>query len=90
MVNLEIHATPGSRRNAIGGSHEGCLRVRVTAPAEKGKANEAIIRLLAKELGVPKSAVRLVSGQGSRKKRYAIEGDAEKIQQRARELMSGV
>lgn len=51
------------------------LRVRVTAVPDKGKANTAVIGLLAKALGVPKSAVTLVSGDTARLKTVAIEGD---------------
>ncbi len=51
------------------------LRVRVTAVPDKGKANAAVMGLLAKTLGVPKSAVTLVSGETARLKTIAIEGD---------------
>ncbi len=51
------------------------LRVRVRAVPDKGKANAAVIALLAKALGVPKSAVTLVSGETARLKTVEIEGD---------------
>ena len=73
-VVLSVRAHPGSRRNAILGVREVALRVAVTAAPEKGKANQAIIALLSKTLGVPKSAVGLVAGETSRHKRFAIEG----------------
>ena len=69
-----MRAHPGSRRNAILGVREGALRVAVTAAPEKGKANQAIAALLGKTLGIPKSAIELVSGDTSQHKRFVIEG----------------
>jgi hypothetical protein len=51
------------------------LRVRVKAVPDKGKANAAVIAVLAKALGVPKSAVTLISGDTARLKTVEIEGD---------------
>ena len=51
------------------------LRVRVKAVADRGKANEAVIALLAKALDVPKNAIRLVSGDTARLKTVAVTGD---------------
>ncbi len=51
------------------------LSARVTAPPEGGKANEALLRLLARALDVPASACRLVAGAGARRKRVRVEGD---------------
>lgn len=51
------------------------LRVRVSAVPDKGKANAAVVALLAKALGVPKSAVSVVSGETGRMKTLAIVGD---------------
>ena len=50
------------------------LGVRVVAPPVKGKANDALERILAKAVGVPKSHVRLISGRRGRKKTMAIDG----------------
>jgi uncharacterized protein (TIGR00251 family) len=71
---LPVRAHPGSRRNAILGEREGALRVAVTAAPEKGKANQAIIALLSKTLGVSKSAIELASGDTSQHKRFIIQG----------------
>ena len=51
------------------------LRVRVSAVPDKGKANAAVVALLAKALGVPKSSIRVASGETSRMKTLAIAGD---------------
>ncbi|MEM7235388.1 MAG: DUF167 domain-containing protein [Planctomycetota bacterium] len=68
-----VRANPGASKNAIQGVHDGRLKVSVTAAPEKGKANAAIEKVLAKELGVPKSSVLLQSGTTSREKRFRIE-----------------
>ncbi|MBB4168327.1 hypothetical protein FHX09_002166 [Rhizobium sp. BK538] len=62
--------------DAEGKSH---LKVRVTAVPEKGKANKALVALVAKSLGVAKSSVRIASGDTSRKKILRIDGDPEDL-----------
>ena len=56
------------------GLHGDTVRVRLLAPPVDGQANEELIRFLAEELGVPRSAVRLVSGANSRSKTIKISG----------------
>jgi uncharacterized protein len=65
---LNIRATPKASRDEIAGLRNGALLVKVTAAPEKGKANAAVITLLAKTIGVPKSAFELVSGETDRNK----------------------
>jgi uncharacterized protein len=55
------------------------LRVRVSAVPDKGKANAAVVALLARAFDVPKSAVSLVSGETARQKTLAIAGDAGRL-----------
>ncbi|HHT9131442.1 MAG TPA: DUF167 domain-containing protein [Candidatus Tripitaka californicus] len=71
---LHVRAQPGARKDAIVGERADSLKVRITAPPEKGKANEAIVRLLAEKLGLKKSAIRVISGETSRDKRVLIRG----------------
>jgi uncharacterized protein (TIGR00251 family) len=71
---LSVRAQPGARRDEIRGVHDGALRVAVTAAPEKGKANHAIIKLLAKTLGIAKSRVVLISGETSRNKTFLVHG----------------
>lgn len=72
---VAVRVTPRSSRTAIEGvDATGELRVRVTAPPADGAANAAVVKLLAKDLGVPKGAVSLVSGASSRHKRVRLEG----------------
>jgi uncharacterized protein (TIGR00251 family) len=80
-VVLPVRVTPRSGRDAIEGvDAQGALRVWVTAAPADGAANQAVIKLLAKALGVPRGAVTLVSGATSRHKRLRIAGiDASAI-----------
>ena len=59
------------------------LAVKVTAPPDGGRANEAVLKLLAKALGVPASACRLAAGATSRWKRVHVLGDPEALASRA-------
>jgi uncharacterized protein (TIGR00251 family) len=73
---LKLRVKPGARRACLEGEHGGALRVAVTAPPEKGKANDDVVKLLAGALGLPRSAVRIVAGLGSRDKSLAVDGVA--------------
>jgi len=76
-ARIALHVTPKSGRNEICGWRGGELSVRVTAPPEDGKANVAVCKLIAKTLGVPKSAVSVVRGDSSRHKQVEVEGLSE-------------
>jgi len=71
---FQVHVKPRASRDAIEGEREGALVVRLTAPPVEGEANEALVRLLAARLHVPKSAVRILSGERGRMKRVAVRG----------------
>src|SRR5262245_3194136 len=73
-VILPVRAAAGARRNAILGVREGALRVAVTAAREKGNANRAIVAVLSEALRIPKSAIELISGETSPRKRFLIYG----------------
>ncbi len=73
-VSFEVAVQPRSSRAAVDGEREGALRVRLTAPPVDGAANKQCVALLAKVLGVPKSALEIVSGTGSRRKRIKVRG----------------
>ena len=71
-IMLRVHVQPGAGRTAVVGRHGDALKLRVGAPPEGGRANEAVAALLATTLGVPSAAIRLTSGASSRTKRYRI------------------
>ena len=73
-VLLPVRAQPGARISAIRGVASGALKVSVTAAPEKGKANKALVQVLAKSLGLRRSQLRLVSGETSQQKRYLVRG----------------
>ncbi len=65
---------PGSRQSHICGIFNGMLKIKVSAPAEKGKANKYLCEFLAKQLGVKKSAVSIISGQTNPVKQVQVLG----------------
>lgn len=73
-VVLRLHVVPGAGRTAVTGRHGDALKVRVAAPPEKGRANDACVALVAATLGVPAGQVELVSGPSSRSKRVRVSG----------------
>jgi uncharacterized protein (TIGR00251 family) len=73
-MRIAVRVQPRARRDEIAGERGGALLVRVTAPPVDGKANEAVIRLLARRLGVPRSRVSVVRGVSARDKVIEIEG----------------
>lgn len=80
---LRLRARAGARKNVIDGGHGGALKVSVTTAPERGRANEALERLLAEALRVSASAVRIVSGHTSRDKVVEIDGLApEEVRRR--------
>jgi len=82
-VVLRLHVQPGAGRTAVVGRHGDALKVRVAAPPERGRANEACAALVAELAGVASSAVELTGGQTSRSKRFAVKGaDVEALEHR--------
>lgn len=76
-VVLGVKAHAGARQNAIVGEHGGMLRVAVSAAPERGKANKAIVDVLADALHLPKSSIELVAGEASPQKRFLLCGANE-------------
>jgi len=73
-VRFAVRLTPRGGADRVDAVIDGALRVRVAAPAVEGAANEALVRLLARELGVGRSAVRILSGASARRKLVAVRG----------------
>ena len=79
-VRFAVRLTPRAALDRVDGVSDGVLRARVGAPAVEGAANNALVRLLAEELGVARSAVRIVAGASSRQKLVVVDGaDREAI-----------
>ena len=75
MGRVEVRVVPRASRNELAGFDEtGRLKVRLTAPPVEGAANQALIKLFAKRLGVARSAVTVVRGETSRNKLVEIDG----------------
>ncbi len=81
-TRMRLCVRPGARKIAILGVREGALHLSVTAPPERGKANRAVLKLLARTLDLPASTLELVSGQGSREKTVFVQATAETILER--------
>jgi len=71
-TRLRLRVKPGARRNAIVGEHGGALKVSVNAPPDRGRANDAVIGLLAESLDVPASAIEIVAGATSQDKTVVV------------------
>ena len=73
-LRLDVYVQPRASRSEIVGEHDGALRVRLAAPPVDNAANEALVALLAKALGVPKRDIRVVTGATSRRKVVEVSG----------------
>lgn len=71
---LRVRVVPRAARDEVLGFAGDVLRVRVTAPPLDGRANVALLRVLAQALGVRGGALRIVVGKASREKRVAVDG----------------
>ena len=95
MANLPVRLQPGAAADRIDGwtsDAEGrpVLKVRVRARPIEGEANDALIRLLAKSLGVPKSSISVGRGGQSRSKMIVVQGlDDEELRSRLVNVLSG-
>ncbi len=82
-TRVRLRVSPGARSAQVVGRHGEAWKVRVAAPPEGGRANEAVVRLLARTLSLPRDAVTLVSGHGARDKIVQLTGlDSAQIERR--------
>jgi len=82
---LAVRVTPKSSRDQVIGLHAGAdgevsLAVKVTAPPDKGKANKAVIALIAEWAGLPKSALSIAAGETDRHKSILVTGNPAKLE----------
>jgi uncharacterized protein (TIGR00251 family) len=73
-VLLAVQVQPGAARSGVAGRHGDALKLRIAAPAERGKANAAVARFLADAIGLRARQVEIVGGTTSRRKRVRLEG----------------
>ena len=73
-IRVHVHVQPRASRSEVVGTFGAALKVRLQAPPVDGAANDALVALLAKELGVPRRDVRIVQGAASRAKVVEIDG----------------
>jgi uncharacterized protein (TIGR00251 family) len=73
-VTFDVLVQPRASRAKIGPLHDGRLKIAVTAPPVDGEANAAVIDVVAKALGVAKSAVTVIAGASSRRKTLRVAG----------------
>lgn len=82
-TRLRVRVVPGARRSSVVGRHGAGWKVRVAAAPERGRANDAVVGLLASTLAVPRAQVTLLSGGGSRDKTFVVRGlEAEEVDAR--------
>ena len=74
MASLRLKVTPSTSRDAVVGWQGDVLRVHVRAAAQRGKANDAVLRLLAAALGVDRRRLHIVRGETSRQKALSVDG----------------
>lgn len=91
MCLLRVRVTPKASRNQIQGLDRDAdgtarLKLQVTTVPEKGKANQAVIKLLSKELKLAKSAFTLIEGETSSTKRFRVEADPAALATRLQAL----
>lgn len=82
-LRLQVRVVPGAKTAAVVGRHGAAWKVRVTAPPERGRANEAVIQLLSTRLGLSARDVTVVAGASGRDKVVELRGlSAEEAEQR--------
>ena len=74
QVSLKVRVVPGASQSEVSGWLGDMLKIRVTAQPEKGKANSAVVSLLANSLGISKKSVSVISGKTSQQKVIAVHG----------------
>jgi uncharacterized protein len=73
-TRVRFRVSPGGRRNELVGRHGEGWKVRVAAPPEGGRANDAVLELLAQELSLPRRSLSIVSGRTAREKVVQMDG----------------
>ena len=87
---LRLHVQPGAGRTQVTGTFGTALKVKVAAPPEAGRANDAVIKLLAESLDVDAGTIELQAGDKSRSKKVLVRGaEADALVRTLEELLAG-
>jgi uncharacterized protein (TIGR00251 family) len=94
-LRVLLRVQPGASREGVEGlvtlaDGQIALKARVCAPPEGGKANAALVKLLAKAWKLPKSAISIVAGHGQRRKTLLVSGDPAALESRLRDWLAGL
>ncbi|OGT38672.1 MAG: YggU family protein [Gammaproteobacteria bacterium RIFCSPHIGHO2_12_FULL_38_14] len=73
-IILNIYLQPGAKKSELSGMHNGYVKIKVNSPPVDGKANAALILFLSKFLKIPKSSIKIISGEKSKIKKLSISG----------------
>jgi uncharacterized protein len=91
-TRVRLRVSPGAQRTELAGRYGDGWKVRVSAPPERGRANEAVLDLLADKLDLPRRSLSIVSGHTAREKVVLMEGigraESERRLERALSLRS--
>jgi len=74
ILTFMVRVVPRASRSEIVGEHDGALRVRIAAPPVDGAANEELVRLLSRSLGVSRSAIEITAGHTAKLKTVRVAG----------------
>jgi uncharacterized protein (TIGR00251 family) len=74
-ITVEVAVRPGASRSAIRSVDDRGLNLDIAAPAERGKANEELLRMIASIVGAPRRSISILKGESSRRKVIAITSD---------------
>ena len=77
MTTIQVHVVPNAKIDKVVGEYNKAIKIKLRAPAVEGKANAALLRFLAEELGTPQRAIILERGERSRDKVVRIDGLSE-------------
>ena len=86
-IRIAVRLTPRARAERIDGAADGVLRVSVTAPPAENQANDALLRLLAKQWRVPRRDLSIAAGAKSRNKTLHIAGEPAELMARLASLL---
>ena len=82
-TRVKLRVVPRAKRSVVVGRHGDGWKVRIAAPPEDGRANDAVVALLAASTGVPASGIEIVAGMTARDKTVVLSGiDAGEVERR--------